>query len=84
MLYARYMYPDNGQQHQRDHIATLGLVVGNRYLVEDVSMGQSYTGIKLDGYDRYLNSVFFDFEEDDYTTIDIYRDPRFNPYIKRR
>lgn len=83
MLYARYMYPENGTKWQRDEIVRLGLNFGKRYLVEDVDMGQSYTGIKLDGYDGYLNSVFFDFEEEDFTQIDIYSDARYNSYIGR-
>jgi hypothetical protein len=76
------MYPDSGYQHHKDQIAELNLELEKRYLVEDVQMGQSYTGIKLDGCERYVNSVFFDFEEDDFTPVDIYSDPRYNNYMR--
>lgn len=81
MLYARFEYPNNGHRHDQELVASLNLEVGKRYLVEDVQMGQTYTGILLDGFCRYLNSVHFEFEEDNYTPVDIYRDPRYNPYM---
>lgn len=83
MLYARFMYPDYGYPHDGEQAAKAGLVVGKRYLVEDVDMGQSYTSIKLDCIDEPFNSVLFEFEED-YSPVDIYADPRYNPYARKR
>ena len=56
MLYARYMYPNSGFPYHREVVQNMNLELGKRYLVEDVQMGQSYTGIKLDGYDGYTGS----------------------------
>ena len=57
------------------------LMIGNKYEVEYISMGQSYTSIFLVGYENHCyNSVFFDFEEDG-EPIDIYRSPKYNPYL---
>lgn len=83
MLYARFEHPDAGWDHDRERVSSLNLEVGKRYLVEDVNMGQSYTGILLDGFCGYLNSVHFEFEEDNYTPVDIYKDPRYNNYLRR-
>lgn len=82
MLYARFEYPDKGSSHDQKLVARLNLKVGKRYLVEDVGMGQFCTRILLDGFCTYLNSVHFEFEEDNYIPINIYRDPRYNPYMK--
>ena len=84
MLYARFMHPEYGRAHDREQAATSGLVVGERYLVEDVEIGQSYTGIKLNCFRKAFNSVLFEFEEEDCSPIDIYTDPKYNPYIRRR
>ena len=59
------------------------LEVGKIYEVEDIQMGQSYTDIFLKGKDKSYNSVLFKFYEND-KEIDIYRDKRFNPYIRKR
>lgn len=81
MLYARFEYPESGWPSDRDYVEKSGLEVGKRYLVEKVDMGQSYTSIFLDGFRRPFNSVHFEFEEEDYTPVDIYRDRRYNYYM---
>lgn len=43
-------------------------------------MYRSYTDIKLKNIDRKFNSVIFEFYENG-NEIDIYNDPRYNPYI---
>lgn len=58
------------------------LVIGEEYEVERVEMGQSSTSIELKGKDFCYNSVMFDFYEEG-KEIDIYRDERYNPYLRR-
>lgn len=75
-LTAVYNYPQNG------HRPATQLEVGKEYHVEFVNMGQSYTYITLSG-EGCFNSVQFDFFEDG-KPIDIYRSPRYNPYMRKR
>lgn len=81
MLYAKFNYPDNGWPAERDYAESMGLKVGDRYEVEYVSMGQSYTSIYLTDIEGVFNSVQFDFEEEDGTPVDIYNDYRYCPYM---
>ena len=62
---------------------THDLVVGKLYEVDDIQMGQIYTDIFLKGKDLSYNSIIFEFYENG-EKIDIYRDKRFNPYIRHR
>lgn len=59
---------------------------GKFYEVESIDMGQSYTSISLKGKQHSYNSVIFDFYEgkQKIKQIDIYRDKRFNPYIRTK
>lgn len=57
------------------------LEVGKLYEVENIYMGQSNTSILLKGRKGCYNSVYFDFYEGD-KLIDIFKDKRFNPYIR--
>ena len=43
-------------------------------------MTQNYTDITLARLGHF-NSVFFDFYDDDGNEINIYADPRYNPYL---
>ena len=76
-LTAVYNYPQNGYRPAAQ------LEVGKEYPVERVNMGQSTTDIYLVGYTGIFNSVQFDFFEDG-KPIDIYRSPKYNPYLQRR
>jgi len=76
-LTAVYNYPENGYRPAKQ------LEVGKEYNVERVDMGQSSTGIYLSGFSVSFNSVQFDFFEDG-KPIDIYRSPKYNPYIRKR
>ena len=76
-LTAVYNYPQNGYRPATQ------LEVGKEYLVERVNMGQSSTDISLFGFGGYFNSVQFDFFEDG-KPIDIYRSPKYNPYLRNR
>lgn len=61
-----------------------GLSIGEEYVVDGISMGQSYTYITLmnpkQGTKNPFNSVIFDFYEDG-KKINIYKDKRYNPYL---
>lgn len=80
MLHAKYIYPKNGtasdQKHAKKYLSTGGL-----YKVERVNIGGSFTDIYLTGVKTPFNSVQFEFYENG-KKIDIYKDPRFSPYIK--
>ena len=80
MLTAKYMYPDNGYELERQRTAMF-LVEGKEYAVKDVLMGQSHTTILLTDVDGVFNSVHFDFFEDG-KEIDIFRSPKYNPYLR--
>lgn len=75
MLTAVYNYPENGYRPADN------LEAGCEYVVTGIFMGQSYTSIDLEGYSTGFNSVQFDFYEDG-ELLDIYRDKRYNPYLK--
>ena len=79
MLYAVFRYPENGYPYQGQRALDAGLVVGKRYPVEGINMGQSYTSVSITGYGIH-NSILFDFENEDGSKCDIYRDPRYSPY----
>ncbi len=80
MLYVRFMYPDGGWDSDIEHSKKAGLKVGERYEVEYISMGSWYTDVHLKDFKGHFNSVQFEFEEDD-TPINIYDNPKYNPYI---
>lgn len=56
------------------------LVIGDFYEVESISMGSSYTSIRLIGKSKCYNSVMFIFYEVE-KELNIYQDKRFNPYL---
>lgn len=59
------------------------LEIGKHYEVSSIDMGSCYTSVYLHGNERSYNSVMFEFYEDG-KEIDIYSDPRFNPYLRNR
>ena len=76
-LTAVYNYPENGYRPATQ------LEVGKEDIVDSVDMGNFYTYIYLSGIDGCFNSVQFDFFEGG-EPIDIYRSPKYNPYLQRR
>lgn len=80
MLYAIFTKPDAGYPGNGENAIKRGLEVGEKYEVTYISMGQSYTSIELAGIEDNFNSILFDFEEDG-TPVNIYGDPRYNPYL---
>lgn len=79
MLYAIFMYPENGHDCDVEYAKEVGLKVGEKYEVEDISMGQSATSVYLKDIKGVFNSVQFEFEEDG-KLIDIYDSLKYNPY----
>ena len=84
MLYARYSYITNGSSYDQEEAGRL-LSINSKYKVSAVNMGGSYTAIQLEDFgDRYFNSVLFVFEDEDGQEVEIYNDPTYNPYLRRR
>lgn len=77
MLYAKFMYPDNGYDCDIEQAKIANLKVGERYEVEMVDMGRFHTSIYLKNIDGDFNSVQFEFEEYDGTAVDIFSDPQY-------
>ena len=80
MLYAKFMYPDNGYNSDIKSAKEAGLKIGANYEVADIIMGQSHTSIYLQNINGSFNAVQFDFEEDG-QPVDIYRTTKYNPYL---
>lgn len=72
--------PTNGLANsEREVVEKADLHIGYYYPVEQVIMTQSYTDITLARLGHF-NSVF-EFYGEDGNKIDIYNDPRYNPYL---
>ena len=71
---------DAGYNSERIKMNNLGIKIGDRFIVTDIDMGQSNTSIGLKEHSGHFNSVFFNFEENG-KELNIYGDPRFNPYL---
>lgn len=80
MLYAKFMYSDNGYDGDIECAKKAGLKIGERYEVDDLSMGQFHTSVYLKGKGCF-NSVQFEFQEANGAPVNIYCDPRYNPYL---
>jgi hypothetical protein len=77
-LYARYMYPENGYNSDKEKCRDLQ--IEKMYKVKDVYMSQTRTLIELEDFpDRMFNSINFEF----YHEINICAYPEYNPYIKK-
>ena len=73
--------PEAGFPHHIE--AGKSLELGKNYEVSIINMGQSYTSVKLADFpDLVFTSTQFKFFEGD-NEINIFRDPRFNPYMRR-
>ena len=82
MLFAKYVNPNAGYDCDKANCERW-LILGFSYRVEEVNMGQSYTTIYLEDFPKLaFNSVNFEFfEGKDLSPINIYEDPRYNPYL---
>lgn len=81
MLYAIFKYPEAGHDCDIEYAKKMGLKKNKKYEVDCMSMGQSYTSIYLKGIEGNFNSVQFEFQEPNGAPVNIYRDPRYNPYL---
>lgn len=81
MLYAIFEYPEAGHDCDIEYAKKMGLKEKEKYEVDYISMGQSYTSIYLKGIEGNFNSVQFEFQEPNGAPVNIYRDPRYNPYL---
>lgn len=79
MLTAKFAHPQSGNYADVQYAADR-LTVNADYEVERVEMGGFHTSVWLKDIPGAFNSVQFDFYEDG-KELDIYHDPRFNPYI---
>lgn len=77
---ARFLYPDHGTRFNIETAQKAGLEKGKEYEVRKILMGQSSTSIFLEGLKGSFNSVQFEFFEGG-KPLNIFRDPRFNPYL---
>ena len=80
MLFAKFTHPDAGLDSDIAKANAL-LTVGHAYQVTEVDMGSCHTEIWLAGFVEPFNSVQFDFYEHG-VELDIYRSPRYNPYLR--
>lgn len=80
MLYAICVCVDNGWPFDQEILKKNNIKIGDKLEVEDVSMGQSNTSIILKGFKDDFNSVHFRFEDEYGNVVNIYDDPRYNPY----
>lgn len=81
MLYAIYVCVDNVWTIDQEILKKNNIKIGDKFEVEDVSMGQSNTSITLKGFKDVFNSVNFRFEDEYGNVVNIYDDPRYNPYL---
>lgn len=80
MLTAKYTHPDNGYEFERLDASQL-LQLNQEYEVDFIDMSGFHTDIYLVGFKKPFNSVLFDFFEDG-KEIDIFRSPKYNPYLR--
>lgn len=80
MLYAICVCVDNGWPFDQEILKKNNIKIGDKFEVEDVSMGQSNTSIILKGFKDDFNFVHFRFEDEYGNVVNIYDDPRYNPY----
>lgn len=80
MLYAICVCVDNGWSIDQEILKKNNIKIGDKFEVEDVSMGQSNTSIILKGFKDDFNSVHFRFEDEYGNVVNIYDDPIYNPY----
>lgn len=81
MLYAICDDLSCGFSHDQEYLIKNNFKIGDKFEVEDINMGQSYTSVFLKGYPYCFNSVNFRFEDENGNDIDIFNDPRYNPYF---
>lgn len=78
-IYGMYL-DENGFPNDTVEARKKGLVHCKSYEVTDIEIGQSFTYIKLQGFDGVFNSVMFNFYDENGKSFDII-DSKYNPYL---
>jgi hypothetical protein len=68
--------------YESDQKQVEDMFIGNKYEVENISVGQSHTNVYLKGHPVSFNSIHFEFTDDNGNPVDIFKDARFSPYIQ--
>ena len=71
----------NGYTHDKESAKKKGLVVGQKYLVDYVTMGQSHSTVYLEDIGGF-NSVMFDYKDGNGNEVHILENPEWNPYLQ--
>ena len=80
-VYAIVSSLTSGHENDREQVKNLNFKIGDKFEVENISMGQSYTSLTLKEFPKKsFNSSNFNFEEDG-KELNIFNDKRFNPYL---
>lgn len=80
-VYAIVSSLTSGHESDQEQIKNLNFKIGDKFEVENISMGQSYTSLTLKEFPKQsFNSSNFSFEEDG-KELNIFNDKRFNPYL---
>ena len=80
-VYAIVSSLTSGHEDDQEQIKNLNFKVGDKFEVENISIGQSYASLTLKEFPKQsFNSSNFSFEEDG-KKLNIFNDKRFNPYL---
>lgn len=80
MLYAKFMYPNNGYDGDIEYAKNAKLKLKERYEIDYINMGGFYTSIYLKDIEGCFNSVQFVFEDEYGLPVDIYEISDFSSY----
>lgn len=76
MIYAVFMYPENGYTHHQEVCRNIGLVIGHPYEMKRIDVGDSSSTVYLSDFPKQaLNSVHFEFcefVEGEKVPVDVY------------
>lgn len=81
-LHAVLIHPGYGTEYDQEVLRTSGINFCENRLVTECSVGNFQSTIRVVGFDESLNSVHFEFQDDDGKFVDIYSKPTFQvmPY----
>ena len=80
-VYAIVSSLTSDHEDDQEQIKNLNFKVGDKFEVENISIGQSYASLTLKEFPKQsFNSSNFSFEEDG-KKLNIFNDKRFNPYL---
>lgn len=81
-LHAVLIHPGYGTEYDQEVLRASGIKFCENRLVTECSVGSFQSTIRVDGFDESLNSVHFEFRDEDGKFVDIYSKPTFQvmPY----